>query len=213
MGSDRHHLGWRRFDVGFFQCDAREDLDVGYRLGKANVGAKLMNIYISSSWKNRDRVRAMAVTLRTVYDAIVYDFTDPACRGVPEIPPEMFPEQFDPEKGTYQEYLRSFPHWAEAVKGNRKAIEACDMVLLMLPCGNDAHADAYYGLGLGKTLIIVGQPKAGDRTPTHLWAEAMLDEDNDVFALISECMRGRRRKCPPNKQCLACDRLGYHLES
>lgn len=153
-----------------------------------------MNIYISASWKQRDRVRAMAVKLRAEYGDTVYDFTDPACRGVPEIPPEKFPEQFDPEKCTYQEYLRSFPHWAEAVEGNRKAIQACDAVLLMLPCGNDAHADAYYGLGLGKTLIIVGQSKAGERTPTHLWAHTMLDHDEDVFVFFKD-RRSSEERC------------------
>lgn len=48
-------------------------------------------IYLSSSWKNRDRVRSLAIALRAAgHD--VYDFTNPACRNVPEIPPERFPD-------------------------------------------------------------------------------------------------------------------------
>lgn len=132
-----------------------------------------MNIYISSSWKNRDTVRSMAKDLR--YDGHrVYDFTNPACRDAPEIPPERFPEQFDPQRGPYHRYITSVPEWRRAVDCNREALRKTDLVVLMLPCGNDAHADAYYALGLGKRLIVCGQPPAGERTPTHLWAEAII---------------------------------------
>jgi hypothetical protein len=37
----------------------------------------------------------------------VYDFTDPQCRKTPEIPPEAFPEQFDPLKHQYRSYLET----------------------------------------------------------------------------------------------------------
>lgn len=138
-----------------------------------------MNIYLSSSWKNRDRVRALAEVLRN-YGHEVYDFTDPRCRATPEIPPERFPDQFDPERHNYRDYLEAVPEWRQAVDCNRKAIEECDLVVLMLPSGNDAHADAFYGLGLGKHLIVCGQPRIGDRSPTHMWATKMLDSDQDV---------------------------------
>lgn len=133
-----------------------------------------MNVYISSSWKNREAVRGLAVDLRN-RGHIVYDFTDPSCRQMPEIPPERFPEQFDPEKHLYSEYIESVREWRDAVNCNRRALDQCDMVILLLPCGTDAHADWAYGVGLGKRSIVVGQPKAGDRTPTHLWSDAIID--------------------------------------
>lgn len=139
----------------------------------------MVNIYLSSSWKNRDRVRSLAVRLRG-HGHEVYDFTDPLCRSTPKIPPEQFPEQFDPEKHIYGEYLTSVPEWREAINANRGALEMCDAVVLMLPCGLDAHADAYYAFGRGKMLIISGQPPAGERTPTHMWADRILPWDDDV---------------------------------
>lgn len=144
-----------------------------------------MNIYLSSSWKNRDRVRALAIELRS-RGHTVYDFTDKDCRpeNAVEIPPEKFPAQFDPANELYGDYISRHPEWKAAVMSNKKAIEDCDVVILMLPCGNDAHADAYYGLGLGKHLVVCGQPKAGDRTPTHLWADAIVPEDKDVLHVI-----------------------------
>lgn len=65
----------------------------------------------------------------------VYDFTDPACRKAPEIPPEAFPEQFDPDKHVYGDYLQTVPHWRQAVYGNLEALRRCDLCLLLLPCG------------------------------------------------------------------------------
>ena len=107
----------------------------------------------------------------------MYDFTDPACRKAPEIPPERFPEQFDPNRHLYCEYIQSNLYWRQAVEGNRAALQWCDIVILMLPCGNDAHADWAYAVGLGKRSIVIGSPKAGERTPCHLWADAIIQDD------------------------------------
>lgn len=139
-----------------------------------------LNIYLSSSWKQRERVRAMAIALRK-HGFTVYDFTDPECRRAPELPPERFPEQFDPAKHRYGAYLRGNPNFAPAVFGNRDAILAADLVLLMLPCGNDAHSDWAFGVGTGALSCIVGRPVAGDRTPTHLWATDFADTDEEAI--------------------------------
>ena len=140
-----------------------------------------MKIYLSSSWKNRKRVHRFAEQLEGE-GFNVYDFTNPKCRKGSEIPPEQFPEQFDPEKHIYKEYLESVPEWRQAVFENKAAIENCDLIVLMLPSGLDSHADAFYGLGLGKRLIICGQPN--ERTPTHLWAEGIFLSDAAAFAYI-----------------------------
>lgn len=132
-----------------------------------------MKVYISSSWKNRDRVRFLATILRN-HGHKVYDFTDPACRLTVEIPPERFPEQFDPSKHIYSAYLDR-AEWRNAVEENKKAIEWSDVIILLLPCGIDSTADWAYGLGRGKSSCIVGHPKKGERSPVHLWADVMVD--------------------------------------
>lgn len=135
-----------------------------------------MKIYISSSWKNRVRVREIATLLR-VYGHEVYDFTDPKCRLHEEIPPEKFPVQFDPDKHLYCEYIMDNPYWHDAVMDNQEALKRCDLVILLLPCGNDAHADWAYAVGLGKKSIVIGSPVKGDRTPSHMWADAIMQDD------------------------------------
>jgi hypothetical protein len=147
-----------------------------------------MRIYISASWKNRSTVRLLASVLREDGHE-VYDFTDPRCRCTPELPPEKFPEQFDPDKHNYRDYLENQPAFRGAVDENRRAIEWCDLVILLLPCGIDATADWALGVGLGKQSVIVGNPKAGERSPTHLWANAMLDNVNDVIAWVGNDKR------------------------
>lgn len=133
-----------------------------------------MNIYISSSWKNRDTVRQLATRLRKSGHE-VYDFTDPACRKTPEIPPEKFPEQFDPEKHVYAEYINR-PDWRAAVFENFSAIQRAELIILLLPCGNDSHADWALGVGLGMRSIVVGCPRKGERSPVHLWADVILPD-------------------------------------
>lgn len=133
-----------------------------------------MKIYIASSWKNRLQVRNIAIILRGSGHK-VYDFTDPSCRKH-LIPPEKYPEQFDPSQHLYSVYINK-GDWREAVAENRAAIEWCDCILLILPCGIDSHADWALGVGMGKKSVIVGHPRKGERSPVHLWADAILDSE------------------------------------
>lgn len=141
-----------------------------------------MKIYISASWKNRKLVRELAQTLR-LYGHEVFDFTDRNCRQNYETPPEMFPEQFDPSKHIYREYIDR-DEWRDAVNENREAIKWSDLIILLLPCGIDATADWALGIGMGKRSIIVGHPKKGERSEVHLWADAILNDPNDILPWI-----------------------------
>lgn len=134
-------------------------------------------IFIAASWKQRERVRQLAVRIREV-GYPVYDFTDSACRDTPELPPERFPELFDPEKhGSYWEYLNSNPYYRPTMEGNRRALDHCAMVVLLLPCGMDATADWAYAVGKGKQTYLVGNPNRGERTPVHLWANGWFPDE------------------------------------
>ena len=130
----------------------------------------------------------MAVQLRAAGHE-VYDFTDPVCRKTPEIPLERYPDQFDPVRHVYREYLEAVPEWCQAVEANREAIQGCTAIILILPCGLDAHADAFYGLGLGRYLIVCGQPLPGERTPTHMWADKIVDRDYDAIKALTQLQK------------------------
>lgn len=141
-----------------------------------------MKIYISSSWKNRVDVRHLANTLR-FHGHEVFDFTDPSRRKTHETPPEMFPEQFDPSFHIYRNYINR-QEWKDVVTENREAIAWSDLIILLLPSGIDATADWALGIGMGKRSVIVGQPRKGERSEVHLWADAILDNLDDLIPWI-----------------------------
>ncbi len=144
----------------------------------------MLKIYLSSSWKNRERVRDMAAKLREMGHE-VYDFTDPNCRQSPEIPPEKYPEEFDPNTHKYSDYINK-PEWKQAVIENRKAIAWSNFIVLLLPCGADSHADWALGVGMGKRSVVVGQPRKGERSPVHHWADRIFDTETEFFTWLKE---------------------------
>lgn len=144
----------------------------------------IRNIYLSSSWRNRDQVRAAADTLRPL-GYWVYDFTDQACRRNPVMPPEAFPEEFDPAiHPRYGAYL-DIPRRRAVVEENARAIANSDLVMLLLPCGVDATADWALGVGMGKRSIVVGHPAKGERSPVHLWADGMVETLEEAMAWLN----------------------------
>lgn len=146
------------------------------------------DIYISSSWKERDRVRALAHHLRQEGFS-VYDFTDPECRQTEEIPPEKFSEQFDPHKHIYAKYLDK-PEWRDAVENNQQVLDECRAVVLLLPCGIDATADWAYAVGKGKLTLVLGHPGAGERSPVHLWADMMTQSYTTAINWLKAQLQG-----------------------
>lgn len=119
----------------------------------------------------------------------VYDFTDPACRKTEEFPHEKRPEAYDPSvHKSYAELLRknSSKGMYAAVMNNQEALRWCDLVVLLLPCGIDAHTDWAYALGQGKATVIVGSPHAGDISYNHCWAEKVLDNPEDFYKYVKE---------------------------
>lgn len=92
-----------------------------------------------------------------------------------EVPPELYKEKFDPEKHVYETYLLNMTEYREAVMCNQAAIRACDLCVLLLPCGNDSHADWGVAVGANKLTYVVSHPLAGERTPSHLWADKFYD--------------------------------------
>ncbi|MBI3273558.1 MAG: hypothetical protein HYZ69_00265 [Candidatus Colwellbacteria bacterium] len=142
--------------------------------------------FIASSWKQRDRVRALAKEVRKI-GFPVFDFTDPACRKTAEMAPEKCPELFDPEKQTYWSYLHEHQSfWYRAVEENRENIEKCSRLLLLLPCGIDATADWAYAVGKGKETYIIGEPAAGERSPVHFWADGWFPDEESFLHHLCE---------------------------
>jgi len=145
-----------------------------------------MKIYIASSWKNREKVREMANRLRKDGHK-VYDFTDISNRKIPELSPEFIKKgEYDPAKHkSYSDFLRCREMYA-SVMNNQEALRWCDLVVMLLPCGNDAHSDWAYAVGQGKSTLVVGQPRKGEQSYTQLWADKIIDNPEDVYKFIKD---------------------------
>lgn len=143
----------------------------------------MYDVYISSSWKNREKVREIAQFLEK-NGLKVFDFTNSKNRTYKEVPPETVPD-FDPDQHNYFEYLFKTPYVA-AVEENYRAIQDSKVILLLLPCGCDAHADWALGVGMGKPTIILGHPNKGERMPVHIWADEFLDTTEGLITSIKK---------------------------
>jgi|GEM_PF-6877283 len=101
-----------------------------------------MKVFVASSWKNREKVRDMSIRLRRDGHK-VYDFTDSECRKVQECPPEKQQGPFDQSKHkSYSAYLRTANYMYAAVMNNQEEIRKCDLLIMLLPCGNDTYGTA-----------------------------------------------------------------------
>ena len=139
-------------------------------------------IFIAASWKQRERVRILADRLRKM-DFGVYDFTDPHCRKVKEVPPESIAEDFNPEKEKYWDYVNK-KEWFAAVEENRINLDACSMLVLLLPCGMDAMADWAYVVGQRKPTFLVGNPQKGGKCLVHNWATGWFADDEQLINFL-----------------------------
>jgi hypothetical protein len=80
---------------------------------------------------------------------------------------------FDPTKQSYQEYALSVLEWKAAAIADKIILDNCRAVVLLLPCGKDAHVRWGYAVGRGARVAVVGNPEGGEeRVGSHLWAPA-----------------------------------------
>lgn len=113
-------------------------------------------IYLASSWRNELHQNVLE-TLRYC-DFDVYDFRNPI-PGNNGFSWKKVSEK-EVKQWTFSDYLSAIEH-PTAVEGfyyDRRAIENCDTIVLLMPCGNDAHLELGYAIGLGKRSVVYIPP-------------------------------------------------------
>ena len=111
-----------------------------------------MKIYVATSWRNTDQPHVVR-TLR--YDGYeVYDFRNP----VPGDHGFSWSE-IDKEwmKWTPEMYLRALNHplAKDGFSKDMEALNNCDAVVLLTPCGRSAHLKAGYAIGQKKFVVVL----------------------------------------------------------
>ncbi len=107
-------------------------------------------IYIASSWRNvlyfplRDKLRAMGHE--------VFDWRNPPDGRLPFRWDELDPgwEGWTPSE--YVLHLLQNPRAIEGFNSDMRGLNWCDTCILLLPCGNSAHLEAGYAVGMGKSV-------------------------------------------------------------
>ena len=109
-----------------------------------------MKVYLASSWRNPTQPECVAILRAAGHD--VYDFRNPRLGDHGFQWSEIDPHW---QQWTLEEFRTSLSH-PIAVAGfasDMDALKACDVCVLVLPCGRSAHLEAGWAAGAGKRLI------------------------------------------------------------
>ena len=110
-----------------------------------------MKIYVASSWRNLLQPTVVAALRKDGHD--VYDFKNPPNKSGfnwKEIDPDW--QAWKPEQ-----YIQALEHplSEEGFESDMSALERAEVVVLVLPCGASAHAEAGWAAGAGKDVIVL----------------------------------------------------------
>lgn len=133
-----------------------------------------MRIYVASSWRNAFQPEVVRQLRLLGHE--VYDFRNPPGRtgfSWSEIDPEW--EKWTPTE--FIEVMRTNPIASAGYNSDMAAIEACDLLILVLPSGRSASFEAGVAKGMEKP-VIVFMPKACEPELMY-W-------DCDIFSTWSE---------------------------
>jgi hypothetical protein len=119
----------------------------------------MAKIYVASSWRNASQPDVVSALRALGHE--VYDFRHPAPGtdgfSWAEIDPNW--QQWSPEQ--FREAL-DHPIATGGFGLDMTALEACDVCVLVMPCGRSAHLEAGWAAGAGKRVIILladGEPE------------------------------------------------------
>lgn len=130
-----------------------------------------MNIYVASSWRNNLQAAAVVHTLRAA-GAEVYGFKNPSNATefkwadvdlVPWMGTQDNQRTPMPYEGVVEvdKYLDSLEHprAEEGFASDFAAMQAADIMVLVLPCGRSAHLKLGWAVGAGKrTAVLLDDP-------------------------------------------------------
>jgi hypothetical protein len=148
------------------------------------------NIYVASSW--RCSRQPLVVEALRADGHQVYDFRHPTADSAgfswheldPTIP--RGPANLDLPAHMIRRML-AHPVAGHGFEQDMGALRACDICVLVLPCGRSAHLEAGWAAGAGKLLVVL----LDDGEPDLMWKMADILCVN-VAELRAVCSRWRR---------------------
>lgn len=123
-----------------------------------------MKVYLASSWRNPHYYQVLQAIRDTGHE--VYDFRDGGFRwdeiksGFTELPNKDWINTMIGSKQANEHFQKDFA-----------ALDACDLCVLLLPCGRSAHLEAGYAIGRGKHVHIMFGPEKIEPELMYLMAD------------------------------------------
>ncbi len=122
-----------------------------------------MKIYVATSWNNPQQPEVVATLRAHGYD--VYDFRRPAADNSgfswKDVEPDPKPVKLPNGGLVFRTMAKikamlSHPKANEGFQLDMAALDTCDVVVLVLPCGASAHLELGYAVGRGKIGFVLG---------------------------------------------------------
>jgi len=114
-----------------------------------------MKVYVASSWRNQHYESVVEALRKAGLD--VYDFRNPITpegeKGVPFKWEFISPDWLDWTPEQYRDNL-GHERAVQQFANDEAAMEACDVCVLVLPCGRSAHTEAGWFAGKGRKVIV-----------------------------------------------------------
>jgi hypothetical protein len=137
-----------------------------------------LKIYIASSWKNERAVGLLALTLRHAGHKVDC-FTDTSTGRYVFHFSEIGPRE-ELDAISFLDDPRSIRAFAE----DRRWLDWCEAVVMLLPCGKSSHLEAGYAVGKGKKLFIIGDFPKGEFDVTYGFATALVRLPDELIYAI-----------------------------
>ena len=139
-------------------------------------------IYLASSWRCPDQPRVVDVLRSAGHE--VYDFRNPSPGNRGFAWSEIDRDWLNWTPETFIPLLTSHPVAAVGFKHDKDALDWCDTLVLLLPCGRSAHLEAGYACGQGKQVVIYLHPDRFEPELMYLLADTVVDNDTAMLQAI-----------------------------
>lgn len=111
-----------------------------------------MKIYLASSWRNTFYPRVLNELRAAGHEVYSFREANSSFRWVEA--------GIDADECKFTDFAFAFGDTVvlEAFENDKHALDSCDALVLLLPCGNFAHLEAGYVAGLGKRVYVLLEP-------------------------------------------------------
>lgn len=129
---------------------------------------KINKIFISTSWKNETQAIHLANALRDKGYEVDCFCDSSTGRFV-----FSYNELINYESMDCIEFIKT-KQATKAFNEDKKYIEWCDLLIMVLPCGKSAHLEAGYAKGIGKKVFMLGSFPSGEFDVMYKFANKLI---------------------------------------